>query len=178
MYDFRRIFNDEVSSAKWNRKICDSVWCKLEPGSDTVALARNSRIVLSPEGQPLAFFRPSGYKNFFVLYQYDSLGREVTWLECIDGCTVSHWSISIYDDERKVSYEYGRNVCENIVEATVFNDKGDELGKCCASLLDTFDYNKTLFSYRYDRHNNWTRMYEKGKLCSRCKIWYYGSVSH
>ena len=151
----------------------DSVWRKLEPGSDTVALARNSRIVLSPEGQPLAFFRPSGFQDFFVLFQYDSLGREVTWLECIDGCTVSHWSINIYDDERKVCYEYGRNWCESRVEATVFNDKGDVLGECCASLLDTFDYNKTLFSYRYDRYNNWIRMYEKGKLSSRCKIWYY-----
>ncbi len=34
-------------------------------------------------------------------------------------------------------------------------------------------YNKTLFSYRYDKYGNWTRSYEKGKRYSRCKIRYY-----
>ncbi|MBQ5993904.1 MAG: hypothetical protein PUB29_04550 [Bacteroidales bacterium] len=59
------------------------------------------------------------------------------------------------------------------LNATVLNSLGDELGECCSKRLDTFDYNKTLFSYRYDKHGKWTHSCEEGKLYGRCKIRYY-----
>ena len=142
------------------------VWNSLAAGCDTVALATSScRVVLSPEGQRLAIFR-AGCR----IFQYDSLGREVLWIDSDDGYTVDHCQVTVYDDERNVYYEYQGF---GFLDATVLNAQGDELGNCCSKRLDTFDYNKTLFSYRYDRHGNWTRGYEKGKLCSRCKIRYY-----
>jgi hypothetical protein len=142
------------------------VWNSLAAGCDTVALATSSyRVVLSPEGQRLAIFR-AGCR----IFQYDSLGREVLWIDSDDGYTVSHCQVNVYDDERNVYYEYQGF---GFLNATVLNAQGDELGSCCSKRLDTFDYDKTLFSYRYDRHGNWTHRYEKGKLCSRCKIRYY-----
>lgn len=142
------------------------VWNSLAARCDTVAMATSScRVVLSPEGQRLATFR-----NGCVILQYDSLGREVLWIDSDDGYTVSHCQVTVYDDERNVYYEYHGF---GFLNATVFNAQGDELGECCSKRLDTFDYDKTLFSYRYDRYGNWTHRYEKGKLCSRCKIRYY-----
>ena len=142
------------------------VWNSLVAECDTVAMATSIyRVVLSPEGQRLATFR-----NGCRILQYDTLGREVLWIDSDDGYTVSHCQVTVYDDERNVYYEYQGF---GFLDATVLNTQGDELGRCCSKLLDTFDYNKTLFSYRYDRHGNWTHRYEKGKLCSRCKIRYY-----
>ena len=36
---------------------------------------------------------------------YDSLGREVLWIDSRDGCTVKHCQVTVYDDKRNV-YEY------------------------------------------------------------------------
>lgn len=142
------------------------VWNSLAAGCDTVSMATSScRVVLSPEGERLATFRRG-----FSLLQYDSLGREVLWIDSGDGYTVEHCQVTVYDDHRNVYYEY-QGI--GFLDATVLNAQGDELGRCCSKRLDTFDYNKTLFSYRYDRHGNWTRCYERGKLYSRCKIRYY-----
>lgn len=142
------------------------VWNSLAVGCDTVSMATSSyRVVLSPEGERLATFRRG-----FSLLQYDSLGREVLWIDSGDGYTVEHCQVTVYDDHRNVYYEY-QGI--GFLDATVLNAQGDELGRCCSKRLDTFDYNKTLFSYRYDRHGNWTRCYERGKLYSRCKIRYY-----
>lgn len=142
------------------------VWNSLAAGCDTIAMATSScRVVLSPEGERLATFR-----NGCSILQYDSLGREVLWIESKDGYTVNHCQVTVYDDERNIYYEYQGF---GFLDATVLNAQGDELGRCCSKRLDTFDYNKTLFSYRYDRHGNWTRSYEKGKLYSHCKIRYY-----
>lgn len=142
------------------------VWNSLAAGCDTVALVTFSyRVVLSPEGQRLANFRTG-----CNIFQYDSIGREVLWIESRDGYTVSHCQVTVYDDNRNVYYEYQGF---GFLIATVLNAQGDELGRCCSKLLDMFDYNKTLFNYRYDQHGNWTRCYEKGKLYSRCKIRYY-----
>ena len=141
-------------------------WNSVAAGCDTVAMATSScRVVLSPEGQRLATFR-----NGCGILQYDSLGRNVLWIGSEDGYTVDRCQVTVYDDERNVYYEYQG---EGLPNAIVLNAQGDELGKCCPKLLDTFDYNKTLFSYRYDRYGNWTRRYEKGKLYGRCKILYY-----
>lgn len=142
------------------------VWNSLAAGCDTIAMATSSCcVVLSPEGERLATFR-----NGCSILQYDSLGREVLWIESRDGYTVSHCQVTVYDDERNVYYEYQGF---GFLDATVLNAQGDELGRCCSKRLDTFDYNKTLFSYRYGRHGNWTRSYQKGKLYSHCKIRYY-----
>ena len=142
------------------------VWNSLAAECDTVAMATSiGRVVLSPEGQRLASCR-----DFCSFRQYDSLGREVLWIESRDGYTVDHCQVTVYDDERNVYYEYQGF---GFLDATVLNAQGDELGRCCSKLLDTFDYNKTLFSYRYDRHGNWTHCYEKGKLYKQCKIRYY-----
>lgn len=142
------------------------VWNSLAAGCDTVAMATSiGRVVLSPEGQRLVSFQ-----NVCSILQYDSIGREVLWIMSKDGYTVSYCQVTVYDDERNVYYEYYR---DDFMEAIVLNTQGDELGGCCSKLLDTFDYNITLFSYRYDRHGNWTHRYEKGKLYSRCKIRYY-----
>ena len=142
------------------------VWNSLAAGCDTAGMATSScLVVLSPEGERLATFRRG-----CALLQYDSLGREVLWIDSRDGYTVDHCRITVYDDMHNVYYEY-QGV--GFLYATVLNTHGDKLGRCCSKLLDTFDYQKTLFSYRYDRHGNWTRCYEKGKLYSRCKIRYY-----
>lgn len=142
------------------------VWASLDARSDTLSMASSTGyVVLSPEGQILATCW-----NACSLFQYDSFGREVLWIDSRDGYTVSHCQVTVYDDECNVYYEYQGF---GFLDATVLNAYGDELGKCCSKRLDTFDYDKTLFSYRYDRHGNWTHCYEKGKLCSRCKIRYY-----
>jgi len=142
------------------------VWNSLAAGCDTVSMATSScRVILSPEGERLATFRIG-----CSLLQYDSLGREVLWIDSRDGYTVEHCQVTVYDDKRNVYYEYQRI---GFLYATVLNAQGDELGRCCSKLLDTFDYHKTLFSYRYDKYGNWTHRYEKGKLYSRCKIRYY-----
>ena len=142
------------------------VWNTLAVGCDTVSMATSSyRVVLSPEGERLATFRRG-----CSLLQYDSLGREVLWIDSGDGYTVEHCQVTVYDDERNVYYEYQG---DGFLDATVLNAQGDILGRCCSKRLDTFDYHKTLFSYRYDKYGNWTRSYEKGKLYSRCKIRYY-----
>lgn len=142
------------------------VWNSLASGCDTVSMATSScRVVLSPEGERLATFRRG-----CALLQYDSCGRMVLFISSSDGYTVDHCQINVYDDEHNVYYEYQGG---EFLHATVLNTQGDELGNCCPKLLDTFDYNKTLFNYCYDKHGNWTRCYEKGKLYSRCKIRYY-----
>ena len=142
------------------------VWNTLAVGCDTVNMAASScHVVLSPEGERLATFRRG-----CSLLQYDSLGREVLWIDSGDGYTVEHCQVTVYDDERNVYYEYQG---DGFLDATVLNAQGDILGRCCSKRLDTFDYNKTLFSYRYDKYGNWTRSYEKGKRYSRCKIRYY-----
>lgn len=142
------------------------VWNSLAAGCDTINMATSScRVVLSPEGERLATFRMG-----CSLLQYDSLGREVLWIDSRDGYTVEHCQVTVYDDEHSVYYIYQGF---GFLDATMLNAQGDELGRCCSKRLDTFDYNKTLFSYRYDRHGNWTRSYEKGKLYSHCKIRYY-----
>lgn len=142
------------------------VWNSLAVGCDTVSMATSSyRVVLSPEGERLATFRRG-----CSLLQYDSLGREVLWIDSGDGYTVEHCQVTVYDDHRNVYYEY-QGI--GFLDATVLNAQGDELGRCCSKRLDMFDYNKTLFSYRYDKYGNWTHCYEKGKQYSRCKIRYY-----
>ncbi|MBO4232604.1 MAG: hypothetical protein J5862_05155 [Bacteroidales bacterium] len=142
------------------------VWNSLASGGDTAAMATSTRrVVLSPEGQRLATFR-----NGCGILQYDNLGREVLWIDSKDGYTVEHCQVTVYDDDRNVYYEYQGG--EDLY-ATVLNSKGDFLGECCSKRLDTFNYDKTLYSYRYDRYGNWTHIYERGKLYISCKIRYY-----
>ena len=157
-------FSDPYHCQKY--RFAGRVWTSLDARSDTLSMASSTgHAVLSPEGQILATCW-----NACSLFQYDTLGREVLWIESIGGYTVSHCQVTVYDDERNVYYEYQGF---GFLDATVLNAQGDELGRCCSKLLDTFDYNKTLYSYRYDRHGNWTHCYEKGKLYKRCKIRYY-----
>lgn len=157
-------FSDPCHCQKFH--FAGRVWASLDARSDTLSMASSAgHVVLSPEGQILATCW-----NACSLFQYDSYGREVLWIESIGGYTVSHCQVTVYDDERNVYYEYQG---DGFLDATVLNAQGDILGRCCSKRLDTFDYNKTLFSYRYDKYGNWTRSYEKGKRYSRCKIRYY-----
>ena len=142
-------------------------WRDLAPYNDTISQAQTiSKVILSPEGQVLAIMRPWGCS----IFQYDSLGREVTWLSSDNGRTLMDFEVIVYDDEHHVFYEYQGYPG---IYAKVLDAHGGILGQCCAQLLGTFDNKKTMFRYRYDRHGNWTHMYEKGKLMYRCKIWYY-----
>ena len=92
------------------------------------------------------------------------------WIDSKDGYTVEHCQVTVYDDDRNVYYEYQG---WGDLYATVLNSKGDFLGECCSKRLYTFNYDKTLYSYRYDRYGNWTHIYERGKLYISCKIRYY-----
>lgn len=139
------------------------------PASPEVAIDSN-RCILSPEGQLLVEYRWDG--SVFRINEYDTLGRVVTTLWYRDGVLQNWWS-NVYDDTQRLYYEINRSVFEHVVTCYVQNNQGDILGECCADKLDIFDRKKTYFTYRYDRHGNWTRRYEMGKLGTRCKIIYY-----
>ncbi len=126
--------------------------------------------LLSPEGQPLLIYHPNGYSYIF---EYDTLGRKVNHLEYRND-SLRWWYSYVYDDNLHVVYEIGNHYLdESTVECHVMNERGNELGECCPHLLPSFNYNKTLYSYRYDRYGNWTHRYEMGKLVTRRKITYY-----
>jgi len=139
------------------------------PASPDVAVDSN-QCLLSPEGLLLVTYRKDG--GIFCINEYDTLGREVTVLWYRDRCLRNWWS-NVYDDAQNLYYEIHRSVFEHVVTCNVLNEQGDMLGECCANKLDIFDRKKTYFSYRYDRHGNWTHRYEMGKLSTRCKITYY-----
>lgn len=139
------------------------------PASPEVAIDSN-RCILSPEGQLLVEYRWDGC--VFRINEYDTLGRVVTTLWYRDGVLQNWWS-NVYDDTQRLYYEINRSVFEHVVTCYVQNNQGDILGECCADKLDIFNRKKTYYTYRYDRHGNWTRRYEMGKLGTRCKIIYY-----
>ena len=139
------------------------------PASPEVAID-SDMCLLSPEGLLLVIYRDAG--GVSLIREYDTLGRMVTVLWYRDGC-LNDWLSNVYDDTQNLYYEIHCSVFENEVTCSVLNEQGDILGKCCADKLDIFDRNKTYYSYRYDRHGNWTRRYKMGKLSTRCKITYY-----
>lgn len=133
-------------------------------GNDSV------RYLLSPEGLPLHIYHPNGYSYIF---EYDALGRKVNHLEYRSD-SLRWWTSFVYDDSLRAVYEIGNHYLdESTVECHVIDERGNELGECCPHLLPTFNYKKTLYSYRYDRHGNWTKRYSMGKLKARRKIKYY-----
>lgn len=139
------------------------------PASPEVA-SDSDMCLLSPEGLLLVTYRDDG--GVFLIKEYDTLGRMVTVLWYLDRC-LSEWYSNVYDDTQNLCYEIHRSVFEHEVTCYVQNEQGDMLGECCADKLDIFDRKKTYYSYRYDKHGNWTRRYEMGKLATRCKITYY-----
>lgn len=139
------------------------------PASPQVATDSNS-LIISPEGKMLVDYRKDG--SVFRINEYDTLGRMVTTMWYRDGCLWEWWS-NVYDDAQHLYYEIHRNVFEHIVTCYVLNGHGDLLGECCADKLNTYNRKKTYYTYRYDRHGNWTRRYEMGRLATRCKITYY-----
>ncbi|MBR6899941.1 MAG: hypothetical protein IKN29_06585 [Bacteroidales bacterium] len=133
-------------------------------GNDSV------RYLLSPEGLPLQIYHPNGYSDIF---EYDALGRKVNHLEYRND-SLRWWKSYVYDDSLRVVYEIGNHYLdESTVECHVMNERGDEVGECCPHLLPTFNYKKTLYSYRYDRRGNWEKRYFLGELKARRKIKYY-----
>ena len=128
------------------------------------------RYLLSPEGQPLLIYYPNGYSHIF---EYDTLGRKVNHLEYRSD-SLRWWKSFVYDESLRVIYEIGNHYLnESTVECHVIDERGNELGECCPLLLPTFNYKKTLYSYRYDRYGNWTKRYFMGELYTRRKIKYY-----